>query len=124
MTRSRLKTGAIGEELAAERLAAAGYEIVDRNARTRYGEIDLIARDPRTLVFVEVKTGRLGAGRGPSKPAQAVGPRKQLQIRRLARAWLAEGHAIGAEEIRFDVIGVTLDPGGGLVDYEHIRAAF
>src|SRR5688500_14874857 len=108
MTRTRLRTGALGEQLAAERLVALGYEILGRNVRTRFGEIDLIARDADALVFVEVKTGRLGASRGPARPVHAVGPRKQLQLRRLARAWLAEGHSIGAAEIRFDVVGVTL----------------
>lgn len=124
MTMARLRTGLIGEQIAAERLLAAGYTIVARNASTRAGELDLIVLRSGTLAFVEVKTMRSGARAGPPSPVMAVGPRKQLQVRRLARAWLAEGHSAGAEEIRFDVIGITIDPGGGVVTYEHIEAAF
>lgn len=124
MTIARLRTGAVGEQIAAERLIADGYSVIARNARTRAGEIDVIALRSGTLAIVEVKTMRAGARIGPASPALAVGPRKQLQIRRLARAWLAEGHAIQADQIRFDVIGITLDPAGRVVTYEHIEAAF
>ena len=78
------------EELVARRLAAAGWEIVERNARTRYGELDIVALDGRALVFVEVKAGREGAAFGPERPILAVDPRKQRRVRRLATAWMAE----------------------------------
>lgn len=124
MTLARLRTGRIGEERACELLAGEGCEIVVRNTRTRAGEIDIVAIDGTTLVFVEVKTMRTGARSGPERPALAVGPRKQLQVRRLARAWLAETRPPRYASIRFDVIGVSLDPGGTPVAIEHIPNAF
>ena len=124
MTLARLHTGRIGEERASELLSTEGCEIVARNARTRAGEIDIVAVDRSTLVFVEVKTMRTGARSGPERPVLAVGPRKQVQVRRLARAWLAETRPPRYASIRFDVIGVSLDPGGTPVAIEHIPNAF
>ena len=125
MTVARQRTGRIAEQLVAERLAASGWQIVERNARTRFGELDIVARDGRALVFVEVKAGRAGASFGPERPILAVDRRKQLQVRRLATAWMAERRdAPPYDEIRFDAVGVTLDRNGRAVDVEHIRAAF
>ena len=90
MTVARQRTGALAEELVARHLLAAGWEIVERNARTRYGELDIVARDGRALVFLEVKAGRAGAAFGPERPILAVDARKQRQVRRLATAWMAE----------------------------------
>lgn len=107
------------------RLAAARWEIVERNARTRFGELDIVALDGPALVFVEVKAGREGAAFGPERPVLAVGPRKQLRIRRLATAWMAERRDVPSyADIRFDAVGVTFDRAGKPVDVEHIRGAF
>lgn len=125
MTAARQRTGARAEELVARRLAAAGWEIVERNARTRYGELDIIARHGRTLVFVEVKAGRENSAFGPERPILAVNRRKQLQVRRLAAAWMAAHRDLPPyAEIRFDAVGVTFDRADRLVDVEHIPAAF
>jgi putative endonuclease len=125
MTHARQRTGRHAEQLVARRLAGAGWEIVERNARTRYGELDIVARDGRVLVFVEVKAGRAGAGSGPERPILAVDARKQRRVRRLATAWMAERpHAPRYAEIRFDAVGVTFDGAGRLLDVEHIEAAF
>ncbi|HEX4669805.1 MAG TPA: YraN family protein [Solirubrobacterales bacterium] len=125
MTNARQRTGARAEEMVAQRLAAAGWEIVERNARSRYGELDIVARDGRALVFVEVKAGREGAAFGPERPILAIDRRKQLQVRRLASAWMAERRdLLPYAEIRFDAVGVTFDRGNRPVDIEHIRAAF
>jgi putative endonuclease len=124
MTYARQRLGRRAEQLVARRLERAGWRIVDRNVRTRTGEIDLIALDGATLVFVEVKAGRVGAAAGPERPAHAVGRRKQLQIRRLAREWLAEGRTpSGVAGYRFDVVGVSFGR-DGLADVDHIRDAF
>ena len=125
MTQARLRTGRLAEDLIAARLLAAGWEIVARNSRTRHGELDIVARDGRTLVFVEVKAGRQGSAFGPERPVLAVGPRKQQRIRRLAAAWMA-AHRDGPryDRIRFDAVGVTLDHSDRAVDIEHIRNAF
>lgn len=125
MTRARRRTGQHAEELVARRLLAAGWEIVERNARSRYGELDIVARDGHTLVFVEVKAGREGGAFGPERPILAVDARKQRRIRRLATAWMAERRGLRRyEEIRFDAVGVTLDRTGRVTDVEHIENAF
>jgi putative endonuclease len=125
MTETRLRLGRAAEELVAERLAAAGWEIVARNARTRFGELDVVALDGGALVFVEVKAGRAGAAFGPERPVLAVNRRKQLRVRRLATAWMAERRDLpGYGDIRFDAVGVSFDRAGRVADYEHIEGAF
>jgi putative endonuclease len=117
--------GRRAEELVAGRLVAAGWEILARNARTRHGELDLVARDGRALVFVEVKAGRAGARFGPERPALAVDRRKQQRLRRLATSWIAANRGrLRYARIRFDVVGVTVDRAGRVADVEHIEAAF
>jgi putative endonuclease len=125
MTEARRRTGRAAEEIAAARLLAAGWELVERNARTRYGELDIIALDGTTLVFLEVKAGREGSSFGPQRPIHAIGPRKRRQVRRLATAWLAErrGTLPRYREIRFDAVGITFDRHGEIADVEHIEAA-
>jgi putative endonuclease len=123
MTQARLRTGRIGEELACRHLERHGMKILARNCRTRFGEIDAIALDGDTLAFVEVKTIRAGTAHGPQLPIHAVGPRKQMQIRRLARAWLAENLPPRYRAIRFDVVGVRLGSAGSAA-IEHLPAAF
>lgn len=119
--RSALAT--CGELLAAEHLVRRGYEIVERNARTRYGEIDLIALGHGALVFVEVKTRRAGGGAGT--PLEAIDHRKVRQVRKLAAAWLSEApNRPSADDIRFDAVGVTVGSQGELVTLDHLEAAF
>ena len=124
MTFARQRLGRAAEDLVASRLARQGWSIVARNVRLPSGEIDLVALDGGTLVFVEVKAGRRGSRLGPERPAHAVGPRKQLKLRRLAREWLAERRGpSGVAGYRFDVVGVAFGA-NGLADVDHIRAAF
>jgi putative endonuclease len=125
MTIQRQRLGRIAEDLVAARLVAAHWEILERNARTRYGELDIVALDGRTLVFVEVKAGRADSSYGPERPVHAVGPRKQQRIRRLATAWLGERRGLPYyDEIRFDAIGASFDRAGRATDIEHIKNAF
>jgi putative endonuclease len=126
MTEARRSMGRAAEDLVAARLAASFWEIVERNVRTRFGEIDIVALDGSTLVFVEVKAGRRESSLGPERPILAIGPRKQRQVRRLATAWMAERRSGVPRyaEIRFDAAGVTFDRRGRVADYEHIRGAF
>jgi putative endonuclease len=125
MTEIRQRIGRAAEDLVAERLAGAAWKLVERNARTRHGELDIIALDGGTLVFVEVKAGRAGSAFGPERPVLGVGPRKQLRIRRLAAAWMRERRdAPRYNQIRFDAVGVTYDRAGRVTDYEHIEGAF
>jgi putative endonuclease len=124
MTHARLTLGRRGEALVAERLECAGWGIIARNTRLPSGELDLVALDGTILVFVEVKSGRSGTRLGPERPAHAVGLRKQLKLRRLAREWLAERRGpSGVSGYRFDVVGVSFGP-DGLTDIDHIRNAF
>jgi putative endonuclease len=125
MTGTRIKLGRAAEDLVASRLAGANWEIVERNARTRFGELDIVALDGTTLVFIEVKAGREGAEFGPERPILSIGPRKQRQVRRLATAWMAERReAPRYAEIRFDAVGVSFDRAGRVTEYEHIEGAF
>jgi len=125
MTTHRQRIGRAAEDLVAARLAAAHWEIVERNARTRYGELDIVALDGDTLVFVEVKAGRENATFGPERPVLSVDRRKQQQVRRLATAWMSERRAAARyEEIRFDAVGVCFTRAGRVADIEHIEAAF
>jgi len=125
MTVQRQRIGRAAEDLVASRLAESSWEIVERNARTRFGELDIVALDGRTLVFVEVKAGRESSAFGPERPILGVDHRKQLQVRRLATAWMGERrNAPHYAEIRFDAVGVTFDRAGRVIELEHIEAAF
>lgn len=125
MTGTRQRLGKAAENLVATRLAAAGWRVLERNARSRHGELDLVALDGNTLVFVEVKAGRADSAFGPERPVLSIDFRKQQRIRRLATAWMSERRDLPRyDEIRFDAVGVTYDHGGHVTDYEHIAGAF
>jgi putative endonuclease len=125
MTVQRQRLGRQAEDLVAARLAIAHWEILERNARTRYGELDIVALDGRTLVFIEVKAGRADSAYGPERPVHAVDRRKQQRVRRLATAWLGERRGLPYySEIRFDAVGVSFDRTGRAIEFEHIEGAF
>ena len=119
----RPQLGRLGEQLATEHLIRRGFEIVERNYRTRWGELDIVAYDGRTLAFCEVKTRRLTApGRDPLESVHAV---KRSKVRKMAGRWLIERtDRPYADNVRFDAIGVTIDPAGRLVSLEHLEGAF
>ncbi len=102
MTHARRALGMSGEDLATAWYEANGYQLVARNWRCRQGELDLVVRRGRTVVFCEVKT-RTSAAFGA--PVEAVTRTKQLRLRALAASWLAES-PVAAGEIRFDVASV------------------
>jgi len=122
----RRSLGAKGERLAGRHLEARGFEIIDRNFRTRHGELDLVAADERFLVFCEVKTRVLRRAAGSLGPLAAIGPRKRSQVRSMAGEWLASGARDRPRppELRFDAIGITFDASGRLLGLEHLEAAF
>jgi putative endonuclease len=115
---TRKDLGARGEELAARHLARQGYRVLARNHRTSLGELDVIARDGKEVVFVEVKT-RLS---DESLPEESVDLRKVGRIARLAEAYLMSE---GGEEAawRIDVVSVVLDHQGELRRIEHFKNA-
>jgi putative endonuclease len=100
-----------GEAAVARELEARGVRVVARNARTRYGEIDLIGRDRRGHLFVEVKTRRRGSF---VSAAEAVDGRKLARLQALALAWAAEHHVRG--RVRLLVAAVTVDGTGMSID--------
>jgi putative endonuclease len=119
-TDPRQHLGRLGEQLAAEHLERLGYAIVCRNHRTRHGEIDLIACDGETLVFVEVKS-RGGGG----EPGGALHDAKRTQVRRMARAYLTDTpDRPRVRLLRFDAIGIVIDGRGRLTRLDHIENAF
>jgi putative endonuclease len=97
----------------------AGYEVLDRNWRVREGELDLVLRRDRTVVFCEVKTRR---GTGYGLPAEAVTSAKQRRLRGLALRWL-DARGVRAKELRFDVASVLVSRDAAPV-IEVIEAAF
>jgi putative endonuclease len=122
-TDTRRTLGETGERLALEHLGRLGFALVARNHRTRWGELDLVVFDGQTLVFVEVKARRASARAGD--PLEAVSQSKQRQVRRMAAAWLTEVQdRPRSAELRFDVIGVTVDARGELLRLDHLEGAF
>lgn len=115
--------GAAGERLAAEHLRRRGFAILESNYRTRWGELDLIGYDGRTIAFCEVKTRRDGGSGGTA--LEALSPAKQAQVRRVAARWLHERtDRPRASALRFDAIAVTVDREGRLLQLDHIEDAF
>jgi len=112
--------GQTGEAAAARFLERRGLVILARNLRSRLGEIDLVARDGPTLVFVEVKARR---GLPGDPPEAAVDARKRARLTRLALGYLA-ARRLGERSCRFDVVGVWLDEAGGVTGVRHLRHAF
>ncbi|HEX2234714.1 MAG TPA: YraN family protein [Actinomycetota bacterium] len=115
---ARQPLGRAGEEAAARLFRRQGFTVLDRNWRCCLGELDLVARRGGLLVFCEVKTRRSSSY---GEPFEAVGPRKQARLRRLAGRWLAD-HRCGARHVRFDVVSVLA--GGSTPRVTHLVDAF
>jgi len=116
MTQERQTLGREGEALAVAELERRGYAILERRYRTRHGEIDVIARDGETIVFVEVKVRRT-AEKGTA--AEAVTPSKQRRIVAMAVDYLSR-HNLHDRDCRFDVVALDGESAGWrLVVYPH-----
>jgi putative endonuclease len=105
MTIARQELGIRGEELAVRELGRFGYAILARRYRTACGEIDIVADDRGTLVFVEVKA-RADAEFGTA--AEAVTPWKQRRLVRMARDYMTRQHVVD-RPCRFDVVAIMFD---------------
>ncbi|WP_255472384.1 YraN family protein [Quadrisphaera setariae] len=115
---TRREVGAHGERVAEAHLVAAGAEVLDRNWRCRWGELDLVVRDGDALVGVEVRTRRTTAA---GTPLESVTPLKVARLRRLLGLWCADHPARArAGRLRLDVVGVLLDA-GGRASVQHVR---
>jgi putative endonuclease len=112
--------GLAGEALAADILRRSGYRILARNYRTKVGEIDIVARDGETLVFVEVKSRRDGGLYG--HPKYAVNRAKQRKLSKAALWYLKETGQLG-RRARFDVVAI-ISRGVGDIQWEIVRNAF
>ncbi len=115
----RRSLGQFGERVAAVHLEAKGYRILQRNFRSREGEIDLIAEKDGWLVFVEVRTRR---GEATGGAAESVTARKQAHLLAAIDAYLEAHEGLPALQ-RIDVITLTLAPNGRLLALEHIENA-
>ena len=119
MSSDRRQTlGELGETLACDELRRRGYAILERRYRTRYGEIDIVARDGDVLVFVEVKA-RVGSAFGTG--AEAVTRFKQRRVARMAADFLVR-RRLSDRPCRFDVVSVAV--GDGVPRIEVIAGAF
>ncbi|MBC8351524.1 MAG: YraN family protein [Planctomycetes bacterium] len=112
--------GVRGERAAARFLKRQGYIIVVHSERDRIGEIDLVAIDGKTIVFVEVKT-RTSHDRG--HPAEAVDQEKQRRLTRVALSYLRR-HDLLEYSARFDVVAITWPANQKQPTIEHIKNAF
>jgi len=115
----RRDLGAFGERLAAAHLEAKGYRIVERNFRTREGEVDIIAEKDGCLVFVEVRTRR---GDAMGTAAESVTPAKQGRLLTLAQAYAQSRNDLPPQH-RIDVVALDLSPHGRLLALRHIEGA-
>jgi len=118
MTKERLILGKFGEDLARNRLKDLGYRVLETNYRCPLGEIDLIARDGDTLVFVEIKTRR---NQPSSSAKEAVNKRKQVQLSKAALAYMKHKNLWGSKA-RFDVVAIGVSD--GKKEVEIIQDAF
>lgn len=117
---ARLPLGSRGERYAARYLRKLGYKIVAGGNRTRYGEVDLVAVDGETIVFVEVKTRR---SHDLGDAAAAVDAEKQQRIIRTALAFLKEHHLL-EYPVRFDVVALVWPDDAVAPQLQHIQNAF
>ena len=119
-SRARKTFGDSAERVAALHLEQHGYQILARNVRTRYGEIDLIAQDADGIAFVEVKARR---GTSHGAPEEAITPRKHLKLVQLADAFIAENEMFADKAWRIDVVAMELDKNGKLIRLDVIKNA-
>ena len=118
MTRERLDLGKLGEELALKKIKSLGYKCITRNYRCALGEIDLIAKDGDTLVFIETKT-RKGKSLGYAK--EAINDRKKRQLSKVALLYMKANNCCDIRS-RFDVVAINLI--GDKEQIEVVRNAF
>ena len=124
MTNTKVELGATGEALAVKHLKRLGYKIIEQNFRVRYGEIDIIADQDGTLVFIEVKTR---TGKRYGVPFESITSNKQNHLSKAALEYMSRNNCHD-RPARFDVIGVQFNAGkpGKLSDarIEIIKNAF
>ena len=115
------KLGDRGEDYTARYLEKLGFHMVERNWHSRYGEIDIIAENEEYLLFVEVKTRKMGS---MVSGEEAVTPQKQQKLRLTAECFLQQ-HPISSKQPRFDVASLVVNENGEkLLNFTYYEAAF
>jgi putative endonuclease len=117
--KSTREKGREGEEIAAAYLESKGYTLLEQNYFFERAEVDIVAHDGKSIIFVEVKM-RKNTTFG--KPAESITQKKQQLVMKAARAWLYERKMSGSP-VRFDVIAIVKQPGGA-PDIQHFEHAF
>ncbi|MFD0671762.1 YraN family protein [Cohnella sp. GCM10027633] len=118
----RAAVGRMGEAAAADYLTRLGYRMLERNWRCRFGEIDLIADDGGTLVFVEVRSRTNPTRFGTA--IEAITDRKRRQVREVAAYYLMKRQAGKDTSVRCDAVAVTFRSDGTVSDLKHVPGAF
>ncbi|MCJ7594412.1 MAG: YraN family protein [Desulfobacterales bacterium] len=118
MTRERLELGRLGEDLALKKIKKMGYRCLVRNYRCTLGEVDLVARDGDTLVFIEIKTRR---GKSLEYAKEAVTMKKRRQLSKVALSYMRD-HDCADVKSRFDVVAISLE--GNRREIEVVKNAF
>jgi len=116
----RERAARCGERIAEAFCGLRGYEVIDRNMREGRGEVDLVALDRATVVFIEVK---FRSGTDRAAPLLAVTPKKREDVARTAALYLARRGLLG-KAVRFDVIGITWGGDGTELHLEHVPNAY
>lgn len=119
MKKDNKVTGNKGETLAVEYLQKKGYKIIERNFRTRFGEIDIVCQNAQTLIFVEVKT-KIGHDFG--EPEEMVNKKKISQVKKMGEVYL-QGKG-GDFLCRVDAVAVVLKEDGTVERLEHYEAVY
>lgn len=118
--KERKTLGAAGEAMAADFLERSGYAIQDKNYKTKLGEVDIVAKDNKYLVFVEVKSRR---SRAFGDVREAVDSRKKDKLRKVAAAYLRD-KKLKDVDCRFDVVSIMMEQGKTFPDIHLIKNAF
>lgn len=119
----RKALGAFGEAQAAAYLQARGYRLLARNWRCRTGELDLVAEDGDTIVFVEVRTRSVASMGRYGTAYESVNYRKRHKVRETG-AYYVHAHRLYEKPVRFDAVAVLVDASGDSAEIEHVRDAF
>ncbi len=120
MPSTRRDLGDFGESAARSHLIRAGYTVLDSNWRCRIGEIDLVAQQGGQIVFVEVRTRRVG---GPVPPEESLSPAKLRRLLNLADAYMIEANLPSHTPCRIDLIAIDVDRAGRIARLEHVLNA-
>lgn len=121
MSKERVWTGKLGEDIAISLLRKNGYEIIERNFKfSRFGEIDIIAKDKDTVAFIEVRTRK---GEDFGTPFESVNLKKQKKLEKLSNAYIKKRN-LNFSNFRFDVVGIILNKNNVIKDIKLIKDAF